>query len=188
MFAENEFLEHDVMRKYIPNYWINLIAAESVEDIECFQTDLKEIFGMMKYRKDEQTLMDYMHANEDYFRHLDSETYHVIGEFLQSKKILYSEVSKEETEGEKDMCKALEDLFQHGVRDGKEEKLKELVCKKLEKGLAVNEIAEMLEENVETIEKIVNETTFDEADKLAEETSVRYTHKEVFGKIRDKIK
>jgi len=32
------------------------------------------------------------------------------------------------------------------------------------------------------------EKALDEADKLAEETSVRYTHEEVFGKIRDKIK
>lgn len=32
------------------------------------------------------------------------------------------------------------------------------------------------------------EKALDEADRLAEETSVRYTHEEVFGKIRDKIK
>lgn len=32
------------------------------------------------------------------------------------------------------------------------------------------------------------EKSLDEADQLAEETSVRYTHEEVFGKIRDKIK
>ncbi|MBQ4558733.1 MAG: type II toxin-antitoxin system Phd/YefM family antitoxin [Tyzzerella sp.] len=36
------------------------------------------------------------------------------------------------------------------------------------------------------IERI--EKALDEADRLAEETSVRYTHEEVFGKIRDKIK
>ena len=146
MFADNEFLENEVMRKYIPNYWINLINAESVEDIECFQTDLKEIFGMMKCRKDEQALIDYMHANEDYFRHVDSETYRAIGELLQSKQILEREVSKEEG-GERDMCKALEDLYQHG----KDEKLREQVEKKVKKGLSVPEIADMLEEKQEII-------------------------------------
>ena len=151
MFAENEFLEHDVMRKYIPNYWINLIDAECVEDIECFQSDLKEIFGMMKYRKDEQALMDYMHANEDYFRHVDSETYRAIGELLQSKQILESEVSKETKEEEQDMCKALEDLYQHG----KDDKLREQVKKKLAKKCSAEQMAEALEESVETIQQII---------------------------------
>lgn len=157
MFAENEFLEHDVVRKYIPNYWINLIDAESVEDIECFQTDLKEIFSMMKYRKDEQALIDYMHANEEYFRHVDSETYRAIGELLQSKQILEGEVSKETEEDKKDMCKALEDMCQHAEERGREWKLKEQVEKKIKKGLSVVEIAEMLEEDVETIERISKE-------------------------------
>ena len=112
---------------------------------------------MMKFRKDDRALIDYMRANEDYFRHVDGETYRVIGELLQSRTRLNSEVSKEEKDGEKDMCKALEDLFQHGVRDGKDEKLKELVEKKLEKGLSIVEIAELFEEDVETIERISKE-------------------------------
>lgn len=58
-----------------------------------------------------------MHENEGYFRHVDSETYRAIDELLQSKQILDTEVSKEEVEGEKDMCKALEDLYQHGKRE-----------------------------------------------------------------------
>ena len=155
MFEDNEFLENDVMRKYIPNYWINLIDAGSVENIECFQTDLKEIFGMMKCRKDEKALIDYMRENEAYFRHVDNETYRAIDELLQSKQILDTEVSKEEMEGERDMCKALEDLYQHGVGDGENKKLTGQVEKKLRKGLSVPEIAEMLEENEKTIEEIV---------------------------------
>ena len=150
MFPDNDFLENDVMRKYIPNYWINLINADSVENIECFQTDLKEIFGMMKCRKDERALVDYMNANEAYFRHVDGETYRAIGELLQSKQILEKSVSKEEMECEKDMCKALEDLYQHG----KDDKLAELVKKKFKKGFEISEIAEMLEEDEDTISRI----------------------------------
>lgn len=153
MFAEHGFLEQDVMRKYIPNYWINLIDAENVEDVECFQTDLKEIFGLMKCRKDEQALIDYMRANENYFRHVDNETYRAIGELLQSKKILEVEVNKENMEGGQDMCKALEDMCQHAV----ERKLREQVEKKVKKGCSVAEIADMLEEDMAVIDKIVNE-------------------------------
>ncbi len=154
MFPDNDFLENDVMRKYIPNYWINLINVDSIDDIECFRTDLKEIFGMMKCRKDERALVDYMNANEDYFRHVDGETYRAIGELLQSKQILEKSVSKEEMECEKDMCKALEDLYQHGKRDGEDKKLREQVEKKLKKGFEISEIAEMLEEDEDTISRI----------------------------------
>ncbi len=69
---------------------------------------------------------------------------------MQSKQILEKSVSKEETECEKDMCKALEDLYQHG----KDDKLAEQVEKKLEKGFEISEIAAMLEEDEDTISKI----------------------------------
>ena len=157
MFAKPAFLEQDVMRKYIPNYWINLINAENMEDVECFRTDLKEIFGLMKCRKDEQALMDYMRANETYFRHVDRGTYRAIGELLQSKKILEAEVDIEEVEGGQDMCKALEDMCQHAEEKGGKQKLREQVEKKVKKGCSVEEIADMLEEDVEVIVTIVKE-------------------------------
>ena len=81
---------------------------------------------------------------------MDGETYRAIGELLQSKQILEKSVSKEEVECEKDMCKALEDLYQHG----KDDKLAELVKKKLKKGFEISEIAEMLEEDEDTISRI----------------------------------
>jgi len=81
--------------------------------------------------------------------------YHAIGELLQSKTILEKEVSKEEGESEMDMCKALEDLYQDGVTEGGDKKLKEQVAKKVQKGLSVSEIADMLEESEEVIEEII---------------------------------
>ena len=55
------------------------------------------------------------------------------------------------------MCKALEDMCQHAEEKGGKLKLKELVEKKVKKGCSVQEIADMLEEDVEVIAKIVKE-------------------------------
>ena len=44
-----------------------------------------------------------------------------------------------------------------GLREGLTQKLKELVEKKVQKGYAAEEIAEMLEEDIETIQKIIAE-------------------------------
>ena len=163
MFANAAFLENELVQKYIPNYWINLIQADSVEDINCFRTDLKEIFGMMKCRKDKKALQTYLQENADYFKHVDFETYYAIGEILQSETILKKEIAKEEAEGDMDMCKALEDWYQDGVNEGKElgkelgkeQVLREQVKKKLEKGFSAPEIAEMLEVEQEVIEEMI---------------------------------
>ena len=61
------------------------------------------------------------------------------------------------------MCKALTELIADGKQEGREEgkqlgkdeKLRELVVKKVKKGLSVSEIADVLEEDEETIRKII---------------------------------
>lgn len=161
MFANHAFLENENIQKYIPNYWINLIDADNVEDVDCFQTDLKEIFGMLKCRKDKHALVEYMHKNEAYFRHVDSETCRAIGELLQSKSILEKAVTKKEEESEMDMCKALEDLYQDGINEGteigKDEKLRELIKRKMEKGDSIEKIADDLVESIEVVQRFVKE-------------------------------
>ena len=51
----------------------------------------------------------------------------------------------------------LEVGIQQGIQQGLQQKLIELVSKKLEKGFSVPEIADMLEESEETIEKVIEE-------------------------------
>lgn len=51
----------------------------------------------------------------------------------------------------------LEIGIEHGIKQGFQQKLVELVQKKLEKGYSVAEIADILEETEETIVKIVEE-------------------------------
>ena len=64
-----------------------------------------------------------------------------------------------EKEGMVDICKALTELIEDGKQEGKQfgedEKLTELVVKKVKKGLSVSEIADVLEEDEETIGKII---------------------------------
>lgn len=154
MFSKEVFAEE--LELYVSNYRINLIDAGNIEQLEKFHTDLQKIFGMLKYRSNKTELINYMHKNEVYFRNVDEETYQVIREFLHSERILKKEVNKKKEE-KIDMCQALEELYNDGIQQGSSRKLIELVTKKLAKGKSVEEIAEALEENVETIEKIIKE-------------------------------
>ena len=111
-------MEKEMFEKYIPNYWINLVDADDIEDITCFKTDLQKIMGMLKCKSNKEKLLKYAYENEDFFGHVDYNTWLAIGEFLQSKKLLKKVVKREDVKGEANMCKALEDLYQSGEHKG----------------------------------------------------------------------
>lgn len=66
------------------------------------------------------------------------------------------------SEGEVDMCKALEDIYEDGKAEGLKV-LKEIISRKLQKGKSLETIAEELEESVETIGQLAKELSAVEA-------------------------
>lgn len=106
------------MREYVPNYRINLVDAENLEQLERFQSDLQEIFGMLKCRDNKKELLDYMNKREAYFRNVDEETYQVMREFLHSEKLLKEKAERMEGKETVDMCKALDELYNDGIEQG----------------------------------------------------------------------
>ena len=94
MFQSEQLLrEKRILQQYIPNYKINLVEPGNMENFERFQTDLHEIFGMLRYRSNKNELLEYVQKKENYFRNVDEETYYVIREFLHSEKVL-KEINK----------------------------------------------------------------------------------------------
>ena len=170
IFPEGAGCERENLRKYIPNYRINLVDAERLQDINVFQTDLQYVLNMIKYRQKKEKILEYVEANRSYFQRMNMDTYQALSVFLNSEKWLEG-ISVLEGKGEMDMCKALEDIYEDGKADGykngKEEglteKLREQVSKKLQKGKSLETIAEELEESVETISQLAKELLAAEA-------------------------
>ena len=164
IFPKGAGCEKENLRKYIPNYRINLVDAERLQDINVFQTDLQYVLNMIKYRQKKEKILEYVEANRSYFQRLNIDTYQALSVFLNSEKWLEG-INVPERKGEMDMCKALEDIYEDGKADGKEEglkegkieKLREQVSKKLQKGKSLETIAEELEESVETISRLAKE-------------------------------
>lgn len=144
--------KNEILKKYISNYRINLIDAGNVKELERFHTDLQEIFGMLQCRQDKEKLLHYVKSKEQYFRHVDEETYQVLREFLHSETILKQAFEKEKREEQVDMCKALEDLYQDGIEQGAVEAYQEV-------GFSKEEIIERVQKKfscaVEKAEEIV---------------------------------
>lgn len=144
--------EKAVLKKYLPNYKINLIDAERMRDseIKCFSDDLQVILSMLKYRHKKSELNEYINKNNTYFQNVDYETSQVIKTFLNLKHVPGEAEGKETV----NMCEAIQEMYDDGVKDGMEKKLIELISKKLKKGNSAKEIADMLEEDVATVQKI----------------------------------
>lgn len=113
-----DVMDTDVLKKYIPDYKINLIDASNVHCVENFHSDLQQIFGMLKCRGNKRDLVEYIRKNQWYFRNVDEDTHHVIRELLHSERILKKEVSSANGEENADMCKALEELYNDGYELG----------------------------------------------------------------------
>ena len=154
--------ENEILEKYLPNYKINLVDAERVEDVEKFSDDLQVILTMLRYRDSKEELKHYIYENKKFFQNVDYETSQAMKAFLNMKQIPGEAEHKEEMV---DMCKAIQEMYDDGVKDGiqqgveqgRTELLKEQIQRKLKKEKTPTQIAEELEESVEVIEKIIKE-------------------------------
>ena len=81
----------------------------------------------------------------------------VLKEFLEKNRREAKNVSIYEYDQEKHIRQEREEAWEAGERKGEENKLKNQIQKKLAKGKSVSEIAEALEEEEDTIQRLVKE-------------------------------
>lgn len=111
--------EYKLLRKFIPNYRINLIDPRELEDLSCFGEDLQMVFGLLQYRKEKTLLKNYMEEHREYFQDVDVETANAVKVMIGSGKFMKETVRNES--GGVNMCQALEELYQDGVDEGIEQ-------------------------------------------------------------------
>lgn len=109
--------EKAILEKYLPNYKINLVDAERWMDTEKFSTDLQVILSMLKYRGSKEELSGYINDHKDYFQKVDYETSQAMKAFLNMEKISGETENREEVV---DMCQAIQEMYEDGVKDGME--------------------------------------------------------------------
>ena len=149
--------EKVVLEKYLPNYKINLVDAERMneQEIKYFSEDLQVILTMLKYRHEKNELKEYINKQKRYFQNVDYETSQVIKVFLNMKSI---PGETDERKVNVNMCEALEEMYNDAIKEGmeagKKKKLIEQVMKKVKKGLSAEKIADIFEEDTEIIKKI----------------------------------
>lgn len=143
----------ETLREMVADYKINLIEIRKLEDTSVFKTDVRLVFDFIRCSNDKNALKKLVET-DDYYKNMEEDAFDVAVQYTNATELIEAKEYYEK-EGVVDMCQALTELLADERAEGKDEKLREQVEKKVKKGFSVSEIADMLEENEKTIEKIV---------------------------------
>lgn len=143
----------ETLREMVADYKINLVEIRKLEDTSVFKTDVRQVFDFIRCSNDKNALKKLVET-DDYYKNMEEDAFDVAVQYTNATELIEAKEYYEK-EGAVDMCKALTELIEDGRNEGKDEKLRELVVKKVKKGLSVSEIADVLEEDEETIGKII---------------------------------
>ena len=153
------------LKGMVADYKINLVEIRKLEDTSVFKTDVRQVFDFIRCSNDKNALKKLVET-DDYYKNMEEDAFDVAVQYTNATELIEAKEYYEK-EGMVDMCKALTELIEDGKQEGraegraegkqlgKDEKLRELVVKKVNKGLSVSEIADVLEEDEETIGKII---------------------------------
>ncbi|MGN0379590.1 MAG: transposase [Butyrivibrio sp.] len=105
------------LKKYIPDYFINLVSPYEIEDFSKFKTTLGEVLEVIKYSQDKNRLRKLMEEDPQ-FRKMDWESVSVINSYAGTRIPFEGKGGKADMV---DMCKAWVDWKEEGREEGRED-------------------------------------------------------------------
>ena len=161
------------IQEYVDDYKIKLIDPHSIRDFNKFHTMLGDVLEFIKEQNDEQFLEKAIEKKGKNWV-LDIDSINVINTFTGF------DISVEgEQEGNMEMCRAAAAIVEKGMAKGECIKLISLVCRKMSKGKSVEEIADDLDENIDSIRDIYD---------IALEFKPEYDTEKIYAKLNDETK
>ena len=156
----------------VNDYRMHLVQVRDSDGMLFHNQDVRTVFEVSRsiYRREYEKLQDTYRGKE-----IDWELGLVIGAITESKELISQALEKKG--GGLNMCRALEELKQEGVREGIQIgirtgmergallKLKQQTQMKLEKGKSAAQIAEDLEESEQVIRRLIKEIIKEETRK-----------------------
>ena len=109
--------------EYINDYHMNILIPKemSEEDIDKFETDMKDIFMILNVRDSYEEMNKLLQERKDIYSKFDKDAVDLIDALTN----LDLNEMQEDEEGKVDMCKAIEDMKSISKAEGKKEGIKE---------------------------------------------------------------
>ena len=149
--------DEDGMSSLFVDYRFLLFCLNEEADLNVFRTEIKQLFQILRYRKNKKGLRQVMAENPEYM-HMDADTMEVAAVALNAPYIWEEReqyMNSEDREGY-NMCQAMREWAEEERVVGAQETLVKMICKKLRKGKTVEVIAEEVEEEIDLVQSICN--------------------------------
>lgn len=139
----SEDLEY--LKRITPEYPLLLLDLSEKKDYSEFQTELKTVFELYALRDNKSGFKKYL-AEHEVCKHLDDETYRIIGEMTNEKRLLdkmqqWTKIENGKEKGENNMCKAIDDMIEDAREEGKYDTIKILIKRE---AISISVAAEVL--------------------------------------------
>lgn len=142
-----------------------LIDVRRFPDTEEFHTDLKEVFTFIRFSSDAEKLNAFVNENRRYFEQVPEDAYDFLAARTHSGILLELKENLQAKQGGFNMCKALKDIEERGIRLGREDGIRlgkeqginyerELIARNLfHRGTSAADTAAICETSVDQIQK-----------------------------------
>ncbi len=125
------------LRKLFAEKPMLLFEVYHFQNIEWFQTDLRQVCGFLQRTNGKTALQEYVKENEAVFSRLEEDTFDLLTVMsgIRAMKLIKRDV--ENVGGGFDMCKAFDDMMRDSKREGKreaEEQMSKLIQKLISAG------------------------------------------------------
>lgn len=113
------------LKSLIPNYGINVLDARRIEQLDYYNTGLREIFGALKHAEDKLGITSHINENQERYSKLDLQTFELIHLLLGETDRLdtLKNTAITDKKGVFNMCKAFDDIREEERSIGEKEGL-----------------------------------------------------------------
>ena len=108
------------LKKLIPEYPLHILDLNAENDYSRFRTSLRTVFELYARRTDKGLFLDYVKSHEE-CRHLDAETYEIIGKLINSTELQQEQGKAQKGKEEQDMYDVIKELIKDGREEGRHE-------------------------------------------------------------------
>lgn len=143
LYEGSPYLEE--MLPFLLSVPLNIISVYDVQDTEKYHGSLRKVFELLHYVDDGAAMLSYVKEHEEVYSKLDEATMRLLS------VLIHLEFPERESEEEDDdMCKALEDIKQMGITEGKDS----ILLTMLAKGMTCEEISDLTGMPIERVKQV----------------------------------
>lgn len=147
LYEGSPYLEE--MLPFLLSVPLNIISVYDVQDTEKYHGSLQKVFELLHYVDDGAAMLSYVKEHEEVYSKLDEATMRLLSVLIHLE---FPE--KESEEEDDDMCKALEDIRQMGITEGKAEGEDSILLTMLSRGMTCEEISDLTGMPIERVKQV----------------------------------